>query len=127
MTAMQKLERGAAWLLLVNALLGLGVSLWGRSGELPVLALLGLLSGWLSLRGNRAGVWGAMAFYAPQVLSYYAYSMAWSFSVKSGLSLAFVARLPDGVLIVNVVALGLLAVTAAILVRRSGAGHALHR
>ena len=115
---MQKVERGVAWLLLINGLLGLAVSLWSMSGDLPILALLGVLSGWLWLRKNIMGVWGALAFYAPQLFSYYAYSRTWSFSMKSGLSVAFVAHLPDGVLVVNVAALTLLVASAAILVQR---------
>ncbi len=119
------LERGAAWLLFVNGLLALTVAFaampsarWLSPAAWPLLALLGLGAGVLSLRGYIAGVWGGAAYYAPQVFSYYAYSNAWSFSVKSGLSLAAVLRLSEGVLVVNVLALVLLIVSAAILYRR---------
>lgn len=119
------LERGAAWLLLVNGLLALTVAFatmptawWLASASWPLLALLGIVAGALSLHGYIMGVWGGAVYYAPQVFSYYAYSNAWSFSFKSGLSLAAVLRLGDGVLVVNVLALALLALSAAILYRR---------
>lgn len=123
------LERGAAWLLLVNGLLALTMAFatmpaawWLASASWPLLAFLGIAAGALSLRGYIMGVWGGAVYYAPQVFSYYAYSNAWSFSFKSGLSLAAVLRLRDGVLVVNVLALALLALSVAILYRRLRGG-----
>ena len=124
---MLRAERVAAWLLLINGALGLVVSLGTmlavhaapvELAALPLVAILGVLSGCLWLRGHVAGAWAGSVFYALQVVSYYAYSGAWSFSVKSGLSLALVLHLPDGVLVVNVAALALLAVNAVVLAPR---------
>jgi hypothetical protein len=113
--------RVAAWLLLANGLLGLGLGLWGGlSGAFTqALPWLGVLSGLLSMRRHRAGAWGAMLFYGLQLASFYPYTGNWSFSYRCGLSLGYVARLPDGVLVVNLVALLLLAVSAALAVRES--------
>lgn len=108
-----RFARATAWLLLANGVLGMGpwLSSWisdGRPGRLPFLALFGLASAVLALRGQRAGMWGSIVYCALQVFSYYAFSGAWSFSMKAGLSLAYVTRLPHGVLIINVAAAVLL-------------------
>jgi hypothetical protein len=109
----QGIARTAAWLLLANAMLGLAPWLWtwidaGMLGRWPWLAFFGVASAVLALRGQHAGMWGSIVCCALQVCSYYAFSGAWSFSMKAGLSLAYVARLPGGMLIINVAAVVLL-------------------
>jgi hypothetical protein len=116
---MQRAAQVAAWLLLVNGLLGLGVGLWMGAAFTQGLPWLGVLSGLLSVRRHRAGAWGALLFYGLQLTSYYPYTGNWSFSYRCGLSLGYVARLPDGVLVVNLAALLLLAVSAALAVRET--------
>jgi hypothetical protein len=102
-----------ACLLLANGMLGLAPSLWrlvtGQEGAVPWLALLGVAAGALSLRGWRAAVWAGALFYAVQVCSFYSYAGSWSFSMKAGLSLAWVQHLEQGVLVVNLAAVALLA------------------
>ena len=69
-----------AWILLVNASLGVGV--WAsrlaftdaamlQPGELPWFGLLGVAAGLLCLGRQTAGLWGAVLFYTMQVAIYY--------------------------------------------------------
>jgi hypothetical protein len=66
---------------------------------LSVTPLMGVAAGLLLLRGRIAGAVAGVCFYAIQSISYF--SPAFSFSFKSGLSLAAVFVLTDGVLIMN--------------------------
>lgn len=110
-------DRIIAWLLLANGLLGLTVSLATASGAWPLTSILGIVSGALSVRRYTVGVCGGLLYYALQVAGYYPYSNAWSYSVKSGLSVAAVINLPAGVLVLNVLALLLLGASAIVLGR----------
>lgn len=115
-----------AWVLLVNS--GLGLAVWLTTAvigkwhglalaDLPLVGLFGLLCAALCLKGQAAGWWGAIAFYAVQVPSYFSYTEG-SFAVRAGLSLAGVFHLPGGVLVLNLAALLLLAASAAVLTAR---------
>ena len=110
-------DRIIAWMLVTNGLLGLAVSLATASGAWPLTSILGVVSGVLSLRRYTVGACGGLLYYALQVVSYYPYSNGWSYSVKSGLSLAAVINLPTGVLVLNVLALLLLGASAIVLNR----------
>jgi hypothetical protein len=110
-------ERSIAWMLVANGLLGLAVSLATAPGAWPLASILGIISGALSLRRYAVGVCGGLLYYALQVASYYPYSNTWSYSVKSGVSLAAVIKLPGGVLVLNVLALLLLGTSAVALKR----------
>jgi len=123
---MGEFEKWVARVLLLNSALTLGVvlGLLGphiEPGELPVLVaagMLGLVSGLLSLRGKRIGLYGGMLYYAVQLFSYYPYGPGWSFSVKAGLSIGILLHLQSGLFVVNAVALALLAATAWVWSRR---------
>jgi hypothetical protein len=114
-------DRIVACLLVANGLLGLTVSLATASGAWPLISMLGIVSGALSLRRYTVGVCGGLLYYALQVASYYPYSNTWSYSVKSGVSLAAVIKLPMGVLVLNVLALLLLGASAIVLGRTARA------
>ena len=122
----QRFAPAMAWLLLINGALGLCLAvhaMWSdqQTGlaidRWPFVPVLGVLSGALSLRGRRAGLCGALLYYAVQLVSYYPYSHAGAFGVKAGLSVATVVHLSDGVLVVNVLALALLAASVFIVSR----------
>jgi hypothetical protein len=125
-----RFERVVATLLLANGALAL-VTACARLllasppalawSTLPWWALLGLLSGLLAVNGRVAGVCGGVLFHAVQVCAYFGYAHGPTFAIRSGLSLALVLRLPGGVLVVNVVALALLAAGVAVLVLRRAA------
>lgn len=123
---MREFEKWVARVLLLNSALALGVSM-GLLGEpqpadaLPVLygvAMLGFLSAVLSLKRSTIGLWGGMLYYIVQVFSYFPYHGDGQFSVKAGLSIGVVMRFPVGVFVLNLVALALLAATAAVLLWR---------
>lgn len=114
-----------AWILLVNASLGVGV--WAsrmaftdaatlQPGELPWFGLLGVAAGLLCLGRHTAGLWGAVLFYTMQVAIYYPVTHGWSFGIKAGISLGQVFVLSGGVLVVNYAALLLLAASSTVLV-----------
>lgn len=123
---MREFEKWLARVLLLNSALTFAVVLGVlgpklASEELPVLVvagMLGLVSALLSLRGKVLGLWGAMLYYALQVLSYYPYAGGWSFSVKAGVSVGAVLHLRDGLFVINFIALALLAATGWICLRR---------
>lgn len=128
-------EKWLARVLLLNSVLTVAVVLGllgglHDPGALPWLAgaaLLGGVSAVLSLRGRRAGLYGDALYYAVQVPSWYPYSPGWSYSVKAGISIAAVLHLAGGVLVVNGVALALLAATLWMLRYRRPAGKSLSR
>ena len=102
---------------MVTASLGLIVSIAGGSigNGLFLLSLLGLLSGLLAWRRQWAGHAIGLLFYAPQLASYYPYHSAGAYHLGGALSLAFVAHLPTGVLVVNGFAIAMFIASAALL------------
>lgn len=123
---MQEFEKWVARVLLLNSALALGVSL-GLLGErqpadaLPLLysaAMLGFLSAVLSLKRWKLGLWGGALYYALQLVSVYPFAGGWQFAVKAGVSIGLVLRFHSGVVVLNLVALALLAATAAVLAWR---------
>ena len=129
---MRGFETWVARVLLLNAALTLAVALGLLGGpraaaELPVLfgvGLFGFLAAVLSLKRWKIGLLGGMLYYAPQLVSYFPHDGAWQFSVKAGVSVGLVMQFPSGTLVLNMVALALLAATAAVLawrVRAAGA------
>ncbi len=119
-------EKWVARVLLLNSALALGVSLGllgqpldGRAAAVVFgAALLGFLSAVLSLKRHRLGLWGGLLYYALQIVSYFPYAGDGGFSVKAGVSIGLVMRFPTGVLVFNMIALALLAATAAVLAWR---------
>ena len=119
-------EKWVARVLLLNSALALGVSLGllGQPLDGPAAALvfgaalLGFLAAVLSLKRLRLGLWGGILYYALQVVSYFPYAGGAGFSVKAGVSIGLVMRFASGVLVLNMVALALLAATAAVLAWR---------
>lgn len=116
-------ERLVAALTIVNGALGL--AMWvmallsrGAIGSLPQLALLGLLSGALAWRGRPGGHGAGLVFYGVQLAAFHPWHGAQAFHVAWTFSLAFVVRLPAGILIVNAFAVAMLAASAALLWRR---------
>lgn len=123
---MQAVDTWAARVLLLNSGLALAVSLGllgapldaGAASLVFGAAMLGFIAAVLSLRRHPAGRWGGLLYYALQVLSYYPLSGGASFSVKAGVSIGLVLHFPQAVLVINMVALALFAVTLALLAWR---------
>ena len=123
---MQEFEKWLARVLLLNSGLALAVSL-GLLGQ-PVegaeaalvfgAALLGFLAAVLSLKRWSLGLWGGLLYYALQLVSYFPVAGAWRFSVKAGVSIGLVMQFQAGVLVINMVALALLAATGVVLAWR---------
>jgi hypothetical protein len=123
---MQAFEKWLARVLLLNSALALAVAL-GLLGQ-PLdadgaalvfgVALLGFLAAVLSLKRHRIGLWGGLLYYAPQVLGYFPLDGGRGFSVQAGVSIGLVMRFSTCVLVLNLVALALLAATAAVLAWR---------
>jgi len=115
-----RIERAVAVLTIANGTLILTVTGMrllndGAVGAIPLLALLGLLSGILAWHGRSWGHCLGLAFYSIQLASYYSYDLTQAYHIGGGLSLAFVVHMPSGVLIVNVFALAMLAATGVLL------------
>jgi hypothetical protein len=119
-------ETWVARVLLLNSGLTLAVS-FGMLGApqpaeaLPVLfgvGLFGFLAAVLSLKRWKIGLCGGMLYYALQVLSYFPHDGGWQFNVKAGVSVGLVMQFLSGTLVLNMVALALLAATATVLVWR---------
>jgi hypothetical protein len=127
---MLEFEKWLARVLLLNSGLALAVSLGllGEArpgmaqGELSVVlfgaAMLGFLAAVLSLKRWKAGLVGGLLYYAVQLVSYFPVDGGWQFSVKAGVSIGLVMQFHSGVLVLNMVALALLAATAAVLAWR---------
>lgn len=127
---MPEFEKWLARVLLLNSGLALAVSLGllgeaqqgAAQGELSLVlfgaAMLGFLAGVLSLKRWKTGLAGGLLYYAVQLLSYFPFDGGWQFSVKAGASIGLVMRFHSGVLVLNMVALALLAATAAVLAWR---------
>ncbi|MRW84523.1 hypothetical protein GJ698_10540 [Pseudoduganella sp. FT26W] len=122
---MQAVEKWLARVLLLNSGLALAVSfgLLGTAQQegsalLYGAALLGFLSGLLSLRRARAGLWGGILYYMVQLLSYVPHDGGAAFGIKAGISLGMVMQFKTATVVVNMFALALLAATVAVLWRR---------
>ncbi|NYE62802.1 hypothetical protein FHW58_004021 [Duganella sp. 1224] len=123
------MEKWLARVLLLNSGLALAVSLGllgaasaGTAGTLEFgVALLGFLSAVLSLRRHPAGLWGAGLYYLLQLAGYYPADGA-PWHLKAGVSLGLVLHFSQAVVVLNMVALALLAATAAALHRRRRRG-----
>jgi hypothetical protein len=124
---MQAVETWWARVLLLNSGLALAVSLGlagaplagSAAGLVFGAALLGFLAAVLALRRHRAGLWGGGLYYAVQVVSYVPLAPgAASFSVKAGVNLGLVLHFTGAVVVINLVALALLAVTVVVLAWR---------
>ncbi len=93
--------------------------MWATTASsLPLLALLGLVSGVLAWRGRLAGHVAALVFYGLQLAAFHSLHATQAYHVTWIFSLAFVVHLPGGVLIVNAFAVAMLAASAALLWRR---------
>lgn len=127
MMPMLELEKWLARVLLLNSGLALAVSL-GLLGESLAgadrwmvfgAALLGFLSAVASLKRRVIGLYGAGLYYFLQLFSYFPFNADWHVAVKAGVSVGLVMRFSSGVLVLNVVALALFAVTLWVLIRRA--------
>lgn len=123
---MRGFEIWLARVLLLNSALTLGVAL-GLLGApqpaeaLPVLfgaGLFGFLAAVLSLKRWQSGLWGGGLYYAVQLVSYFPHDGGWQYSVKAGVSIGLVMRFSSATLVLNMVALALLAATLTVLVWR---------
>jgi len=117
------IERLVAALTIVNGVLSLvmwatGLLSRGAIGSLPLLALLGVLSGVLAWHGRPAGHGAGLVFYGVQLAAFHPWHPAQASHVTWTFSLAFVVHLPTGVLIVNAFAVAMLAASAVLLWRR---------
>lgn len=128
---MRGFETWLARVLLLNSGLTLAVS-FGLLGAaqpaeaLPLLfgvGLFGFLAAVLSLKRWKTGLCGGLLYYALQVVSYFPHDGGWQFSVKAGVSVGIVMQFLHGTLVVNMIALALLAATVAVLVWRVRATH----
>jgi hypothetical protein len=123
---MQQFEIWVARVLLLNSGLTLAVSLGLLGARQPADALpllfgagmFGFLAAVLSLKRWKSGLWGGMLYYALQVPSYFPHDGGWQFSIKAGVSIGLVLRFATATLVLNMVALTLLAATAAVLAWR---------
>jgi hypothetical protein len=129
---MREFEKWVARVLLLNSALtlGVGLGLLGAPQEadaLPVLfgaGLFGFLAAVLSLKRWKSGPWGGMLYYAVQLVSYFSHDGGAHYSVKAGVSIGLVMRFSSATVVLNMVALALLAATVAVLVWRARAPHA---
>jgi len=129
---MLEFEKWLARVLLLNSALALAVSL-GLLGQaldgtdttlVFGAALLGFVAAVLSLKGLRSGLMAGTLYYAVQLLSYFPHDGSQAFSVKAGVSIGLVMQFRTGTVVLNMVALALLAATVAALLwrRRAHAG-----
>ena len=130
---MLEFEKWLARVLLLNSGLALAVAL-GLLGEpqqadasivLFGVAMLGFLASVLSLKRWKSGLYGGLLYYALQLVSYFPIDGGREFSIKAGVSVGLVLRFHSAVLVLNMVALVLLAATVVVLAwrrRMEGAG-----
>lgn len=104
----------------------LGLAMWvtgllsrGAIDSLPLLPLLGLLSGVLAWRGRLSGHAAGLLFYGVQLAAFHPYDSTPAWQPPWAFSLAFVVHLPAGVLIVNAFAVAMLAASAALVLLRT--------
>jgi hypothetical protein len=120
---MQAVDKWAARVLLLNSGLALAVCLGllgaplaaGETGWVFGAALLGFIGAVLSLRRHPAGLWCAALYYALQLVSYTPLDGGRAWSLKAGVSVGLVMQFSQSVIVVNMVALALLAVTVLLL------------
>jgi len=112
-----RIERTVAGISIVSGGLGLGIWMFlsNAGGSLPLLSLLGLLSGMLVWRRHAGGHGAGLLFYALQLVGYHSYDAIDIYPLRSILSLAYVVHLPAGVLIVNLLALAMMLASATLL------------
>ena len=129
---MREFETWMARVLLLNSALTLGVSLGllGAPQEAEALPLLfgvglfGFLAAVLSLKRWKSGLLGGMLYYAVQLIGYFPHDGGWQYSVKAGVSIGLAMQFSSVTVVLNMVALALLAATSAVLawrVRAAGA------
>lgn len=135
-TVMLEFEKWLARVLLLNSALALAVSLGllgqaldGADTSLVFgAALLGFTAAVLSLKRLRSGLRIGALYYAVQLLSYFPHDGGRPLSVKAGVSIGLVMQFPACTVVLNMVALALLAATVAVLLWRrrehAGAGRA---
>ncbi len=109
---MHRFWRICAWLLLLNGIAGilvplslqmLSVNRIETMRAVAITPLWGIAAGLLALRGYIVGILAGVGFYAIQTISFF--SPTFNFNFKSGLSLASVFVLSQGVLVINWAAL----------------------
>lgn len=123
---MQAVDKWAARVLLLNSGLALAVCLGllgeplaeGEASRVFGAAMLGFIAAVLCLRRHPAGLWGAALYYALQLVSYTPLDGGAGWSVKAGVSVGLVLQFSQSIIVVNMVALALLALTAALLAWR---------
>ena len=113
-----------AGLTIANGVLGLvmwaiGLLSRGAIDSVPLLPLLGLLSGVLAWRERLAGLVAGLVFYGVQLAAFHSFDSTQAWQPAWVFSLAFVVHLPAGVLIVNAFAVAMLAASAAMVVLRT--------
>ncbi|SDH23192.1 MULTISPECIES: hypothetical protein [unclassified Duganella] len=123
---MQSVDTWAARVLLLNSGLALAVALGllgerlaeGEASRVFGAAMLGFIAAVLCLRRHPAGLWGAALYYALQLVSYTPLDGGPGWSVKAGVSVGLVLQFSQSIIVVNMVALALLALTTALLAWR---------
>ena len=85
------------------------------AGVTALVSVPGVLSGALAWRGRLAGHGLGLVFYGLQLASFYSYDLTQAHHLLAGLSVAFVVRLPSGVLVVNAFAVAMLVASAVLL------------
>jgi hypothetical protein len=123
---MQSVDTWAARVLLLNSGLARAVALGllgerlaeGEASRVFGAAMLGFIAAVLCLRRHPAGLWGAALYYALQLVSYTPLDGGPGWSVKAGVSVGLVLQFSQSIIVVNMVALALLALTTALLAWR---------
>lgn len=120
-----KVELVAAWLILINGgicllTMGIAVVVWHKTfawmDSSLITSVIGVFSALLAMRGNLVGLLGGMLFYGMQVVCYYSRDVQLGF--RSGINYFITFHPPQATLIVNLIAVGGLALTLLILGRR---------
>jgi len=122
---MVEVEKWLARVLLLNSGLALAVSLGllgphlDQAGAAVVFgaATLGFLAAVAALKRWTSGLWGGVLYYALQVFSYFP-TDGREYSVKAGVSIGLIFHFSQGLLVINLIALALLALTLAVLAWR---------
>ena len=123
---MAEVEKWLARVLFLNSGLALAVSLGllgphlDQAGAAVVFgaATLGFLAAVASLKRWKSGLWGGVLYYALQVFSYFP-ADGREYCVKAGVSIGLIFHFSQGLLVINLIALALLAVSSAVLACRN--------
>jgi hypothetical protein len=123
---MAEVEKWLARVLLLNSGLALAVSLGllgphlDQAGAAVVFgaATLGFLAAVASLKRWKSGLWGGVLYYVLQVFSYFP-ADGREYIVKAGVSIGLIFHFSQGLLVINLIALALLAVSSAVLAWRN--------